>query len=184
MSRAKNRSRMKVIYGGKQLSFIKDTEEVLNFLQCVAGKSPRLRETLETQLSACQLYFSRVPEEQDHLSWILEQINELLNDQNEQTRNLVRAAIENYQDWSKDPFGWEREHTSEKAFTNTEVAPTKKSERLLTFPVRADLCVEVKLPEGGLSVDEFHRLGLFLYPYCNDLDLTKTFSWIGSPEKT
>lgn len=183
MSRAKNRSRMKVIYGGKQLSFIKDTEEVLNFLNCIAGKSLLLRETLEAQLSACELCFSKVPEEHDQLAWILDHLNEILNDQNDETRNLVITAIESYQDWSKDPFGWEREHASEKTVIPAAVATPKKSERLLTFPVRADLCVEVKLPEGGLSVDEFQRLGLFLYPYCNDLDLTKTFSWIGPSEK-
>jgi hypothetical protein len=28
----------------------------------------------------------------------------------------------------------------------------------------------VTLPEGGLSLKELNRLGMFLYPYCNDVE--------------
>ena len=32
------------------------------------------------------------------------------------------------------------------------------------------------IPAEGLSLKELHRLGLFLYPYCNDID-PETTRW-------
>jgi hypothetical protein len=178
---------MKVIYGGKQLSFIKDTEEVLKFLECVVAKNGVATDIVKARIEACQTCFSKVPEENDRVEWILEHAGALLQDESNEMQDHLKDALEDFQFWSKDPFGWERKHTSAYPFeepTSSKVEK-RKTERLLTFPVRKDLCVEVKLPEGGLSVDEFQRLGLFLYPYCNDLDLTQTFSWINTnnPEK-
>jgi len=46
--------------------------------------------------------------------------------------------------------------------------------RTVSFPIRPDCSIEMLIPEEGLSLKELHKLGLFLYPYCNDIDPEKT----------
>jgi len=191
MTRARAKSRMKLIAGGKQLCLIRDTEEVLKFLEFTAKTGSEAISVIESRQQACTWCFSFLKEEEDQVIWILDNLATILSRQSEvegeelESRSkLIVDALEDYQSWSSDPFGWERKHANpnpQPAKTNS--LPTKKLGRTLTFPVRADLCIEVKMPEGGISTEDFKRLGLFLYPYCNDLDLTKTFSWLGIPEK-
>jgi hypothetical protein len=45
--------------------------------------------------------------------------------------------------------------------------------RSVSFPIRDGFLVQVNLPEDGLTLKEFKRLGLFLYPYCTDIDLER-----------
>ena len=42
--------------------------------------------------------------------------------------------------------------------------------RRVSFPIRPGLNVEMTLPAQGLTLKELQRLGLFLYPYCTDID--------------
>ena len=42
--------------------------------------------------------------------------------------------------------------------------------RRVAFPIRPDFCVEMSLPPEGITLKELRRLGLFLYPYCQDID--------------
>ena len=191
MSRARAKNRMKLISGGKQLCLIRDTEEVLKFLEFTAKTGSEAPALIEARRDACSLCFSLLKEEEDHLTWILENLAVILSRQIEITgekleslSKLVVDALEDYQSWSSDPFGWERKHAHSTSLPTKEVSVSSKNlGRTLTFPVRADLCIEVKMPEGGISTEDFLRLGLFLYPYCNDLDLTKTFSWLTLTEK-
>lgn len=191
MSRSRTKAKMKIIPGGKQLSLIKDTEEILKFLEFTARTGSEDAAVIEARLRACRWCFSLLKEEEDHVSWIQDNLDLILSRQNEvtdtvleSTSKLIRDALEDYLSWCSDPFGWERKQLKiDKTIQNEFVPPIKKAGRTLTFPVRADLCIEVKVPEGGISTDDFLRLGLFLYPYCNDLDLTKTFSWLTIAEK-
>lgn len=191
MSRARAKSRMKVIPGGKQLSLIKDTEEVLKFLEFTAKTGSEEHSVLDERLSACRWCFTLIREEEDHVGWISENLPLIFSRQTEKAgkelesiARLIEDALEDYRSWSSDPFGWERKHAGMTLQSSKPVATShKKLERTLTFPLRSDLCIEVKVPEGGISTEEFLRLGLFLYPYCNNLDLTKTFSWLTITEK-
>ena len=185
MSRSSTKSKMKVIPGGKQLSFIRDTEEVLKFLNYTACSSSLDPSEIKARIQACEICFKKISEEQDHVSWILANLDSILKDETAETREKVTQALEDYQFWSSDPFGWERHHEEKPVSAPVEPpkAKTKSTERILTFPINKNQCVEVKIPENGMSSEEFLRLGLFLYPYCNDLDLTKTFSWVRPPEK-
>lgn len=40
------------------------------------------------------------------------------------------------------------------------------------LPIRPDFSIEVVLPKDGLRLKELHRLGMFLYPYCVDVEVT------------
>ncbi|NBX76379.1 MAG: hypothetical protein EBQ92_07475 [Proteobacteria bacterium] len=191
MSRARAKNRMKLISGGKQLCLIRDTEEVLKFLEFTAKTGSEAPAIIEARQSACTWCFSLLKEEEDHVAWILDNLPVVLSRQSEVTgekledfSQLIVDALEDYRSWSSDPFGWERKHANPSSQPPREVSvPPKNLGRTLTLPVRADLCIEVKMPEGGISTEDFLRLGLFLYPYCNDLDLTKTFSWLSITEK-
>lgn len=180
MSRNSTKARMKVISGGKQLSFIRDTEEVLKFLNHTARIGSLSQEEIDERIKACEICFSKITEEQDCLPWILSNLPTILGDEPEAILKRVRAALEDYKSWSSDPFAWERKQKEGEMAQKDSPKPSAplKKEKTLTFPISKHQCVEVKIPEGGLSTDEFLRLGLFLYPYCNDLDLTKTFSWV------
>lgn len=176
---------MKVISGGKQLSLIRDTEEVIKFLSHTARTGSLPSDEIDARIQACENCFSKLTEEQDNVSWILRNLNSLIGTEPAETQERVKNALEDYQFWSSDPFGWERHHQdySPTPIKQKSNPPAKTLEKTLTFPINKNQCIEVKIPEGGISTEEFLRLGLFLYPYCNDLDLTKSFSWIRDPEK-
>jgi hypothetical protein len=59
-----------------------------------------------------------------------------------------------------------------------EVIVPSRVGRKVSFPIRSGLCIEMTLPEDGLTLKELHRLGLFLYPYCTDID-TDHSPWTG-----
>lgn len=191
MNRVRSKARMKVIPGGKQLSLIRDTEEILKFLEFTAKTGSEDSAVIEARYRACAWCFSLVKEEEDHVAWIFENLPVILSRQNEimghdleSTADLIKAALEDYRFWSSDPFGWERKQLSLKPESSkATTSERRETGRTLTFPIRTDLCIEMKIPEGGISTEEFLKLGLFLYPYCNDLDLTKSFSWINPTEK-
>lgn len=165
------KNQMKLITGGKQLSFIRQTEEVLQFLE---------HQGLFEEKTACDWLFSHLKEDEDNLNWILDNLSiisrrdESVNGlQKEEHLEKVEKSIDYFLSWSADPIGWSRNKSS-RAETRTS-PPNKK--RTLTFPLSAKKVIEITLPREGISQEEFRRLGLFLYPYCSDLDLTKTKSW-------
>ena len=209
---------MKVIQGGNQLSLIRDTEEVLKFLEFVGKKSILDEHAIHCRLTACHNLFSVVEEEEDHLDYILKNLELFINrfrnkskSVNEATlkvyKSRVKSSLEDYKAWSNDPFAWERKLNEKKAAnqiqrrskkvnkpskplekpvsaasteTETFIPPTESSSpevkiltqpsRKVSFPIRPDFNVEVLLPEGGLTLKELNRLGMFLYPYCSDID--------------
>ncbi len=205
---------MKVIQGGNQLSLIRDTEEVLKFLEFVGKKSILDEHAIHCRLTACHNLFSVVNEEEDHLDYILGNLDLLINrfrnkskSVNEATlkvyKSRVKSSLEDYKAWSNDPFAWERKLNEKKASTqgqrrskkvvkvskSVEIqveepeieAPTQvpapevkvltHSSRKVSFPIRPDFNVEIIIPEGGLTIKELNRLGMFLYPYCNDVEM-------------
>lgn len=113
-------------------------------------------------------------------------------------KSRVKSSLEDYRAWSKDPIAWEKSlHEKTKAVlkekksraqtvksqrrknyapetidsVSTPLAPTANNGlRRVSFPIRPDFNLEVTLPGEGLSMKELLRLGLFLYPYCKDLE--------------
>jgi hypothetical protein len=47
------------------------------------------------------------------------------------------------------------------------------------LPIRPDFSIDIVLPKDGLKLKELHRLGMFLYPYCVDVEVTGP--WPGLP---
>lgn len=210
---------MKVIQGGNQLSLIRDTEEVLKFLEFVGKKSILDDHAVHCRLTACHNLFSVVNEEEDNLDYILRNLELFISrfrnkskSVNEATlkvyKSRVKSSLEDYKAWSTDPFAWERKLHEKKAvnqgqrrskkitkpakmvasqptapqrekasFQELEIQETKtltSPGRKISFPIRAHFNVEVTIPEDGLSLKELNRLGMFLYPYCNDIEVGTT----------
>lgn len=205
---------MKVIQGGNQLSLIRDTEEVLKFLEFVGKKSILDEHAIHCRLTACHNLFSVVNEEEDHLDYILSNLDLLINRFRNKSKSVndatlkvyksrVKSSLEDYKAWSNDPFAWERKLNEKKVATQVQrrtkklnkpskpiepkspevEVPTKAVEtsppevrvlthpsRKVSFPIRPDFNVEVVIPEGGLTIKELNRLGMFLYPYCTDIE--------------
>mgnify|MGYP000384933541 FL=1 len=201
---------MKLIAGGNQLSLIRDTEEVVKFLEFVGKKSILDEHAVNCKLTACNSLFSVLNDDEDSIEFILANLdlllNRYLNKNKSVTHNTlkvyksrVKSCLEDYKSWSADPFVWERNLTEKKLAEKKEsqkvrkVSKTKekkveiaeemesevmseKSPALsaknlrVSFPIRRDLSVEVILPKEGLTLKELKKLGMFLYPYCNDVD--------------
>ena len=222
----KEKNEMKVIYGGNQMSLIRDTEEVIKFLEFAGRKSILSEQAINCRLTACNNLFSMLNEDEDNLEYILSNLDVLVNRfRNRNTavqpstlkvyKSRVKSSLEDFKAWSADPFAWERavtdkarvtqlEHRREKkkkvaaptegetksAPSSTKKATQKPSEktetpvlvselpasamRKVSFPIRSDFSVEMTLPPEGLTLKELHRIGLFLYPYCKDIDPTET----------
>lgn len=220
--RVKETREMKVIQGGNQMSLIRDTEEVVKFLEFASRKNILSEQAINCRLTACHNIFSVLNEEEDNLDYILGNLDILINRFRNKNNNVrastlkvyksrVKSSLEDFKSWSADPFAWERavtekakqianEPRKERKAAKPAVAKTvKKAEeevslsdseegteiisthRLknanrVTFPIRKDFSIEVVLPSAGITLKELHRIGLFLYPYCTDLD-PETIQW-------
>jgi len=167
----RSKTKMTLISGGKQLSFIRQTEEVIRFLE---------HHGFVEEMTLCEWFFSLLSEEEDNLHWILENREvissrqELISaDELERRIQEITEAIQHFLSWSSDPIGWEQTRKSKKETVHTGLSMN----RTLTFPLSAKKMIEIRLPREGISQEDFKKLGLFLFPYCIDLDLTKTKSW-------
>jgi hypothetical protein len=211
---SQDRLEMKVIPGGNQMSLIRDTEEVIKFLEFVGRKSILNEHAIHNRLTACNNLFGVLNEEEDNLDYILSNLDVLVNRFRNKNNNVrastlkvyksrAKSSIEDFQAWSADPFAWERAVTDKaKAAAAIESRKEKKPARAasrpgkrdtdpetedslenapatgkslegvrhVSFPIRPDFCVEVTLPPEGITLKELRRLGLFLYPYCQDID--------------
>lgn len=49
--------------------------------------------------------------------------------------------------------------------------------RKVSFPIRSDFNVEITLPADGLTAKEVLKLGLFLFPYCKDIEGREESVW-------
>lgn len=211
-SSTKELSDMKLIAGGNQLSLIRDTEEVIKFLEFVGKKSILDEHAVNCRLTACNSLFSVLNDDEDSVEYILSNLdlllNRYLNKNKSVTHNTLKvyksrlkSCLEDYKAWSADPFLWERNLTekklAEKRVENKQktlkpkqkkAAPveevmeelaeelpqtTVKSQSLrVAFPIRENLSIEVTIPKDGLTLKELKRLGMFLFPYCKDVDFS------------
>lgn len=226
---------MKVIPGGNQMSLIRDTEEVIKFLEFVGRKSILNEHAINCRLTACNNLFSVLNEDEDSLDYILKNLDVLTNRfRNKNTtvqastlkvyKSRVKSSLEDFKAWSADPFAWERAVTDKAKASGLESRKEKKKKqqqqkkqlqqgpvaatvvdegapevvttpnldmliaegasarpphgnaplRRVSFPIRSDFSVEMVLPAEGITLKELHRLGLFLYPYCQDIDPDST----------
>lgn len=208
---------MKVIHGASQMSLIRDTEEVVKFLEFAGRKNILNEQQVNTRLTACHNLFAVVNEEEDNIEYMLKNLDVLINRfRNKNTsvqastlkvyKSRAKSSLEDYQAWSTDPFQWERTVSDRaksqvadgrkkkkksvsqgrKAIVKTEATPVVQEDgrteieayslsapkgfRRVSFPIRAGFNVEVSFPEDGLTTKELNRLGMFLYPYCQDLE--------------
>ncbi len=214
---ATRRSEIKVIAGGNQMSLIRDTEEVIKFLEFAARKGILNETAIQHRLTASHNLFAMLNEDEDSLDFILQNLDVLVNrfrnrNPNVQASTLkvyksrLKSSIEDFRAWSSDPFAWERTVTErakahalesrkekrelakkapkgEKAAEPKATLPeaelstpenltpqTDNKGRRVSFPIRPDFNIEILLPTEGITLKELHRLGLFLYPYCQDLE--------------
>lgn len=210
--RLKERNGMKVIPGGNQMSLIRDTEEVIKFLEFVGRKSMLPGQTVNCRLTACNNLFSVVQEEEDSIPFLLENLDVLTHrfrnlNQNVRASTLkvyksrVKNSLEDFRAWSADPFLWERELSQKTKSQNTDRRHKAKKEsgahrttalenkvssdsalpsgaRQIRFPIRPDFSVDITIPSEGLKIRDLHRIGMFLLPYCEDVDPMK-IPWSG-----
>jgi len=171
MKSKRSRQKLKLLSGGKQLSFIKQTEEVLDFVS---------HQQFTEMVAPCNWFFSLLLEDEDNLQWILDNLDglgsrEKLISQDEiiQRLEVVSKAIRCFLSWSADPIGWEQEkpRISSDGFL-------KSQKRTLTFPLSGQKVIEITLPKEGISFEDLKGLGAFLKSYCLDADSAKTRSWV------
>jgi hypothetical protein len=114
-------------------------------------------------------------------------------------KSRVKHSIEDFRAWSADPFLWERELTQKKKHQGVEkrregaaskraskqtVAPTDeasapiRASQQIRLPLRPDVSIEITIPAEGLKIKDLHRIGMFLLPYCEDVDPMKV-PWSG-----
>lgn len=206
--------KMKIIPGGNQMSLIRDTEEVVKFLEFASRKSILNEHAVSCRLTACHNLFSVLNEEEDNLDYILANLDVLIHRfRNKNTtvqastlkvyKSRVKSSLEDFKDWSADPFAWERSLTDRVNRVVRQEARKEKKQRKakrasapaepkakgpvepkamgkevdevrkVSFPISGDFSVEMTLPAGGLTLSDLHRLGLFLYPYCRDIEPKK-----------
>src|SRR6476661_1603494 len=127
---------MKVIPGGNQMSLIRDTEEVLKFLEFAGRKLILNEQAINCRLTACHNLFSVLNEEEDNIDYILKNLDVLINrfrnsNTNVQASTLkvyksrVKSSLEDFKAWSADPFAWERAVT-DKARANRKESRKEK----------------------------------------------------------
>lgn len=199
------------------MSLIRDTEEVIKFLEFAGRKSILNEHAIHNRMTACHNLFGGLNEEEDNLDFILSNLDVLVNrfrNKNNAVlpttlkvyKSRVKSSVEDFKAWSSDPFAWERAVTdkakvaaaSERAKNKEEkkqpVKPGRAAKqtraqaseepqamvevdtrspegaRRVSFPIRGDFNVEMTLPPEGITLKELQRLGLFLFPYCKDID--------------
>ncbi len=138
---------MKVIPGGNQMSLIRDTEEVIKFLDFAGRKSILNEHAIHNRLTACNNLFGVLNEEEDNLDYILSNLDVLINRFRNKNNNVrastlkvyksrVKSSIEDFKAWSADPFAWERAVT-DKAKAAALSESRKEKERLSQEPTVA-----------------------------------------------
>lgn len=107
----------------------------------------------------------------------------------------VQIVLDDFTEWKADRAGWERKISSrhsnrpagdgekvvklkaDKAKTENKAdapPPPPPNVRVVTFPIRPDFDLEVKLPREGLTVQELKRLVYYLLPYAQDWEPTES----------
>lgn len=130
---------MKIISGGNQMSLIRDTEEILKFLEFTAKKSILDEHAVQCRLTACHNLFSVVTEDEDNVEYMLSNLEVFVNRfknknkiTNEATlrvyKSRTKSSLEDYKSWSADPFAWERS-LLQKQKTQSEEKRAKKAKK-------------------------------------------------------
>lgn len=154
---------MKVIPGGNQMSLIRDTEEVVKFLEFTARKSILNEHAVQCRLSACHNIFSVVEEQEDNIDYILQNLevfihryrnkNKVSNDATVRVyKSRVKSSLEDFKAWCADPFQWERtqaqkpRHTPSSESKKVQSPKPKKKKRENAIEVPKELSAPVPSP--------------------------------------
>ncbi len=171
--------------------------DLYNFLDHVENKAILPKNTASSRKTACKSFFEGLDEKEQNLDHIEENFDILYKrfcnhnatkykgQSLEVYKSRVRKALDDFFSWKQDPAAWERSLTSRGTKSTTQ-AKSKKPDlkvekpssklkdepttRRLSLPIRPDFEVKIEIPENGLSRSELHRLGMFLFPYCSDLN--------------
>lgn len=176
MSQKKLLSGMKVIPGGNQMSLIRDTEEVVKFLELTARKSILNEHAVQCRLSACHNIFSVVEEQEDNIDYILQNLevfihryrtkNNVSNDATVRVyKSRVKSSLEDFKAWCADPFLWERaqaqkpRHTHQSEPRKAKIPSGKKKKEIFVAPepVEVEAVVEsepVQVQKSAPIVEE------------------------------
>ncbi|MBI1861666.1 MAG: hypothetical protein HYR96_12180 [Deltaproteobacteria bacterium] len=133
---------MKVISGGfamsNQMSLIRDTEEVVKFLEFAGKKLILDSHAVNCRLTACHNLFAVVNDEEDNIDFLLTNLDLLVNRMrnknkgvNESTlkvyKSRLKNTLEDYKGWAADPFAWEKRVTEK---SKVQAAEARKLERV------------------------------------------------------
>src|ERR1051325_10160223 len=106
----KGKTEMKVIQGGNQMSLIRDTEEVVKFLEFAGRKSILNEQAINCRLTACHNLFSVLNEDEDSIDYILSNLDVLINRFRNKNGNVrastlkvyksrVKSSLEDFKAW-------------------------------------------------------------------------------------
>ncbi len=156
---------MKIIPGGismsNQMSLIRDTEEVVKFLEFAGKKLILDPHAVNCRLTACHNLFSVVNDEEDGVEFMLSNLDLLINrlrnknkGVNESTlkvyKSRLKSSLDDYKAWAADPFAWERSVTEK---SKIQVAQARKAERKQSKTPKGEVSrnskVTVKAVEGN-----------------------------------
>ena len=139
---SKENARIKLV-NANQMSLIRDTEEVTKFLEFAARKLILNEHAVNCRMTACNNLFSVVQEEEDNVEYMLNNLDVLIHRfSNRNTgvlastlkvyKSRVKSSLEDYLEWSADPFAWERSITEKAKQTAQERRSEKKPRRQKT----------------------------------------------------
>lgn len=168
----KERGEIKLIPGGNQMCLIRDTEEVIKFLEFVGRKSILNERAVNCRLTACNNLFSVLNEEEDNLEYIVGNLDLLVHrfrNRNPAVRastmkvykSRVKSSIEDFRSWSADPFVWERQ-VSEKAKLQERGA--RKAQRAARKASDMDQTTVSKVATGKVSTADIEEMDEILEP--------------------
>jgi hypothetical protein len=105
----------------------------------------------------------------DPLAWE-RNLNQKANAYLLKKKNSKKPIKENFETPKKEAAA-----TSATTEAETETQQKQTGSRKVSFPIRPDFEIQMSIPIDGITRKELQKIGLFLYPYCKDIDLETNF---------
>lgn len=186
---------------------IGSTDDVVQFLTIIETQGYLNDNTAQARRTACAKLFSVLDEGQRTVEYVrdnIESIKTRFQNLNREIRGTtieeygrrVVLAIADFERWTTDRAGWERdagsrgvkdtkssasdgekkqrppraEKSNNTDSTASAAAAPDPDSRTVSFPLRPAFEVTVKLPRDGITMAELRRIAWFLLPYATDFD--------------
>jgi hypothetical protein len=175
---------------------IQNLDDAVNFISTVEKQGYWNDNTAQARRTAWSKLFSVLEDAQKNVDYVLANLDAIkvrfLNLNREVTGTTVdeyirraKIVLTEFQKWSADRAGWERDAGSRGAKAAGDSEKKKRTDRKeqpesapqgnggarvrkLSLPLRKDFEVEITLPWEGLTKAEVLRISRFLAPYAND----------------